>query len=414
MKKLLTILSTAFAGVMLFSSVALADTATPVFKDVDATTNEGKAIIKMYNAGILAGYEDNTFKPDGSITRAELVRVFNQVFKYSVDENTAVPDFVDNTNKAAWYYNDVKIAQANGYINGFEDNTFRPQENFTRQQVCVVMDLITKLDLPEMKVEISDAVSDWATGYVNRALVAGFFTLEEGNTFRATENITRGEVCELLAIFVPEVSEDNNTEDTTVKSNEAETEVITAKTHNGTVVSVTTGGGGGGSSSSNKTTTATEATTEATTVTEVSTSSNSNKVTESTTKTTTEVTTEATTEATTVTTEATTETTTIVVDAKPSAEIVDALNRVYKNMSKYVIPNCSTDSQKTVAKGITNSIYSYLMDYSYDFTGNAQAVMQDYKALPANEKNELKNLIIQYNDVASLLILQEHYFPGLM
>lgn len=411
MKKLLSVLLTTLASVTMLSSVVFAD--TPAFKDVDAATDEGKAIIKMYNAGILAGYEDGTFKPQGSITRAELVRVFNQVFKYTVDENTTTPDFADNTNKDVWYYNDVKIAQANGYINGFEDNTFRPQENFTRQQVCVVMDLITKLDLSEVKVEISDPVSDWATEYVNRALLAGFFTLEEGNTFRATENITRGEVCKLLAIFVPEVIE-NDTENTTVDSQENTTEVITAKTSNGTIVSVTTGGGGGGSSSSsNKTTTTTESATETTTdETQTSTTADSNKSTEATTKATTEGTTEATTVTTTV--ETTTETTTIVVDTKPSADIVDALNRVYKNMSKYVVPNCSTADQKSVAKAITNSIYSYLMDYSYDFTGNAQSAMDAYKALPADEKSELKNLIIQYNDVAALIILQEHYFPGLM
>lgn len=444
MKKILRLAAAALAGIMISSTAVFADETAPVFKDVDPSTDTGKAIMKMYDAGMLAGYEDGTFRPDGSITRAELVRVFNQVFKYTADENDTVEDFLDNTDKEAWYYNDVKIAQVNGYINGFEDNTFRPKENFTRQQVCVVMDLITDLELPEYAVEISDPVSEWAAEYVNRALVAGFFTLEEGNTFRATQNITRGEVCELLAIFVSEKSED--TEETTLA--EGETEVITAKTSNGTVVSVPAGGGGGGGRGNNNTntTTATGTTSEnvtkddnkVTTVTEsasetTTASKNNNKATtetastkttsdaktttttKSTTKPTTEATTETTTETTKVTTEATTEgTSAIVPDNNPGPDVVSALNRVYKNITKYVVPKCTSDAQKDVAKGISDAIFKYLGDYSYDFSGRAAEVIDQYRQLPEDEKDQLKKLLISSNSVADLVILQEHYFPGLM
>ena len=53
------------------------------FSDVDFSTTQGQAIEKMYNAGYLAGYNDGTIKPNATITRAELTRVFNQEFGYT-------------------------------------------------------------------------------------------------------------------------------------------------------------------------------------------------------------------------------------------------------------------------------------------------------------------------------------------
>ena len=137
--KLKSILAAVLASTFVLStSVFAADSTTAPFSDVDTSTSQGQAIMKMYEKGYLKGYEDGTFKPNNSITRAELTRVFNQVFGYTLNEQVAVDmsDFTDNTDKAAWYYNDVRVAQSNGYIKGFEDGSFRPKNNFTREQTC--------------------------------------------------------------------------------------------------------------------------------------------------------------------------------------------------------------------------------------------------------------------------------------
>lgn len=438
MKKLERFAAACLSAVMLFSSAVFAETAEPAaeipkavdspFKDVDVDTETGKAILKLYNAGVIAGYEDETFRPDGNITRAELVRIFNQVFKYSPSEEAlaGVKDFADNEDPEAWYYNDVRIAQVAGYINGFEDNTFRGKENFTRQQACVVIDLITGVNTADNEIVISDEVSEWAVNYVNWALAAGLFKLEENNTFRATQNITRAEVCNLLEIFVPEKSEEGNEPET----EEGTTQEVTVKTSNGTVVKVTKGGGGSsGSGSSSKSTTkaavtTSESTTETTTSTkesstETTTSEKSTKTTKTTktTTTTTKSTTTTTKTTTTTTKETSTETTTLDLDpanVEPDEEIMSRLQSVYDALQRYVIPNCSSGDQQDVALQIANAIANYIDDHSYDIGSDAKSAVSAFKRLPSDEKKELRNLIIEYVGLEDLLILQQTYFPGLI
>ena len=404
------------------------------FEDVDVNTETGKNIIKMYDVGILAGYNEDgklVFKPDGNITRAELSRIFNGVFKYSPSEEQLanVVDFADNTDSEAWYYNDVRTAQVAGYINGFEDNTFRAKENFTRQQACVIIDLITGVNTYDNDLVITDEVSEWADKYVNWAVTAGLFELEEGNTFRATQNITRAEVCNLLSIFV--VEEEPKAENETVDeeaSTEATTEEVTVKTANGTVVKYTIGGGGGGgstSSSSTKTNTNTNTNTNTTTnttketSTETTTAASSNnssgtKVTEKATEKATQKVTEKPTETTTANTQKPTETPSVNNVTEPSADIIAALESVYNTLINNVAPNCSTAAEKAVSKQISNAIGRYLGNHSYNISAAADEAIASYRALSDSEKKELRNLIVTYANVNDLLKLQETYFPGLL
>ena len=100
--KLKRILAGALAVACVSSiNVFAADTASKTgFSDVNESTAEGQAIVKMYEAGYIKGYEDGTFKPNGNITRAELTRVFNQVFGYKADEEKlkSVKNFAEQTN----------------------------------------------------------------------------------------------------------------------------------------------------------------------------------------------------------------------------------------------------------------------------------------------------------------------------
>ncbi len=372
------------------------------FTDVATDSTQGQAILKMYEKGYLAGYEDGTFRPNGYVTRAELVRIINQVFAFTANDKLTTEDFTDNSNKNAWFYQDVKIAQQMGYINGFGDNSFRPKDNFTRQQACVVLSLLTNAPETDKAIEISDAVAPWAADYVNSALASGLFTLEENNTFRATENITRGELCVALAGFVKEEQQTTNiTKDTTEATTEATTDnktETTTKKNN----SSSTGGGSSSNSSSNKTTTkATTTTTEATT--EATTSNNK--------ETTNKNNTTTTTTATTTTTEATTELTTV--EVQVDAALLSSVNRTIRNLTKYVIPNCTSSASKEVAQDIADAMTGFKSDSSYDVQSAANEAMDKYHALNSADRDELKRLIVGYCAMSDLAKLRDTFFPGL-
>lgn len=170
------------------------------FTDVDENSSIGKAIYKLVNAGVVNGYEDGTFLPDGKITRAELCKMVNLVYKYSETDKDQFKDVTDKD----WFASQVLIAKKAGYISGYEDGTFRGQRNITRQEFCAIMCRINKYFDLKITIKVNDKVDDWATGYVNTVLANSVMALEDGGKFRATEDITRSEVAVALAFYVQE------------------------------------------------------------------------------------------------------------------------------------------------------------------------------------------------------------------
>lgn len=383
--KLKLIISAALTFSTLFVTTAIAAD-NKGFTDVDFSTEQGQAIEKMYNAGYLAGYNDGSFKPDSTITRAELTRVFNQVFKYELNEEKAVSmtNFSD-VEKGAWYYNDVKIAQSNGYINGFNDNTFRPQNNFTREQTCVVLALAANLKSPSNDITINDEVSPWAETYVKASIADSAFKLENNNNFRATVNITRGEVCQALAKYVDiknNTTTETSTETTTNSLTTAKTDAASNSSNETTTSKTNTSGNGssgstGSSGVDNKTTTTTETTTEATT--------------------------KATTTNTT-TTETTTEPTTASVITL-SDEQMKALNNVISDTEEILIYKVKTQNEVDVANYVLNAMISYREDNTFDITSAISEAKNMYYSLSSTERDDFKHcLMTSYNmsDVGKL------------
>lgn len=93
------------------------------FTDVASEAWYNNAVSTLTRAGILDGYEDGSFRPNASITRAEFTKIAVSFFKHvggaSSNPFNDVPD-------SAWYAEFVKAAAELGLIDGYEDGTFRP------------------------------------------------------------------------------------------------------------------------------------------------------------------------------------------------------------------------------------------------------------------------------------------------
>lgn len=238
------IISTLIALTMIFSSFAsfAENTAEKIsFTDVNPETETGKAIMKLADAGIINGNGDGTFAPKRCVTRAELCKMINNIKNYTEEDLTSFSDVT--TDK--WYYSHVKIAKKAGYINGFEDGTFRGEEYVTREQACAILVRVLGLYDLGLPVTISDAVSPWAENYVKTVVSNTLMKLEEGNLFRATEAMTREELSVPLANFVIVTPED-----VIVPDDKKDTEKDDKKEENKDAES--TGGSSSGGSSSNK------------------------------------------------------------------------------------------------------------------------------------------------------------------
>src|SRR5665647_2186753 len=97
-------------------------------------------VSKWVDSGYISGYPDGTFKPDNSITRAEFITLVNKAYGYT----EIAPITFSDVSPDAWYANAVAVAIAAGYINGFPDGTMRPDSPISREQAATIIMYINK------------------------------------------------------------------------------------------------------------------------------------------------------------------------------------------------------------------------------------------------------------------------------
>ena len=104
------------------------------YSDVSADDWFNNAVSTLTNAGVLDGYEDGTFKPNGNITRAEFATITARFFEATYDGENLFPDI-----EGHWAQDYINEAANAGIVNGYEDGTFRPQQYITRAEAVTMV-----------------------------------------------------------------------------------------------------------------------------------------------------------------------------------------------------------------------------------------------------------------------------------
>ena len=139
------------------------------------------AVAYLEHYKILAGYPDGTFKPGDSITRAEFAKIAALFEKLSTTVTNTFPDVRDSH----WAASYILSCADKGWINGFPDGTFRPDEKITRAQVVTIINRmqersIEKADIPATALKYPDvAESHWAYADIVEASNEHTYTRKE-------------------------------------------------------------------------------------------------------------------------------------------------------------------------------------------------------------------------------------------
>ena len=105
-----------------------------VFDDVPYTHKYAEAINLLSGLGIITGYGNGDFKPEGTITRAEAATII--VRTLGLDDNvTKGATMFSDVPASHWASGYINIAVENGIINGFPEGTFLPEDNVTYEQI---------------------------------------------------------------------------------------------------------------------------------------------------------------------------------------------------------------------------------------------------------------------------------------
>ena len=110
-------------------------TITKSFSDVPSDAWYAKAVNTLSSLGMLGGYPDGTFRPDAPITRAEFAAI---ALAFAYDPASASCSYTD-VSANAWYYTYVAQATTYGWIGGYPDGSFRPNNSITRAEVAVIV-----------------------------------------------------------------------------------------------------------------------------------------------------------------------------------------------------------------------------------------------------------------------------------
>jgi len=163
--------------------------------DIQGTWAEPQ-ITKWMDKGLVSGYPDGDFKPDHSITRAELVVLINKSFGFMDTEERSFKD----VKATDWYYSSLAVANAAGYIQGYSDGLFRPNKNVTRQEIAVIVTKLLELSSSDSANKFSDTSASpaWSKGAIGSVFDKGIMSGYSDNTFHPEAFTTRAEAIVIL------------------------------------------------------------------------------------------------------------------------------------------------------------------------------------------------------------------------
>lgn len=164
----------------------------PKFTDVSGHWAD-KDISTAVEKGFVTGYPDGTFQPDDTVTRAEFITMLVRANK--LEKSDKKLDFSDVTNH--WALDNIIIATSNGFVSGYTDGTFKPNSVTTRQEVAKIVASLKGLsdtDDTEITLPFNDVkdISPWALPYVNQVYKAKIM-IGDNNNFNPLANITRAQ-----------------------------------------------------------------------------------------------------------------------------------------------------------------------------------------------------------------------------
>lgn len=146
-------------------------------------------IYKLVNIGAVGGYSDGIFKPDNNITRAEFATML--VKACALEPRSGK---VFNDTSGHWAQDSISTAAAYGIVSGYDETSFGPNNLITREQMAVMIIKARARENKEGKT-FADSVkiSDWAKTAVATASGHGIINGYPDNTFRPQANATRAE-----------------------------------------------------------------------------------------------------------------------------------------------------------------------------------------------------------------------------
>lgn len=176
---------------------------TNVSKENDTTISSSKwaleAIGYSKGKGWMTGRTDGNFYPKDKLTRAEFAAIIARVLNL---EAYSAKEYNYTDSKGHWAEKYINLVTASGYMNGYEDGSFKPEKNITREEVAKVlanMKLKDGIDVQASKVSFNDMnSSNWSYDAVIKIAKYGIIKGYEDGSYKPKKDISREEMAVIL------------------------------------------------------------------------------------------------------------------------------------------------------------------------------------------------------------------------
>lgn len=180
----------------------LAHIAKASFTDVSEGYRYYAAITFLEERGIIEGYSDKTFKPDQNVTRAEALKMILLGSGVDVGESATYELPFSDLENDAWYLEYVNKAYVSGIVSGYNDNTFKPEQNINFAEVLKILLLANEVDITSIVVDDAPyhdvGIGVWYAAYAEYAKNLNLIEPRDDGLMHAEYEVTRAELAEIM------------------------------------------------------------------------------------------------------------------------------------------------------------------------------------------------------------------------
>lgn len=183
-KKVISVFVLVFSIFVLFTENVNSESQAGPFKDVSYENESYSAILDLKDSGIVQGYQDGSFKPDVSINRAEFTKILVMASGAVISGSQCFTDVTDQ-----WFAPYVCKAKELGYVNGYDDGFFRPEQNINFAEASKIISNSFGL----IKEDIDEDL--WFKNYV---LALQDYAAIPSSVLHFDQSVTRAEMSEMI------------------------------------------------------------------------------------------------------------------------------------------------------------------------------------------------------------------------
>ncbi|KDR94664.1 Chitodextrinase [Peptoclostridium litorale DSM 5388] len=153
-------------------------------------------IFSMACKDIVSGYEDGSFRPENSVTRAEFAKLIVEEMELEIES----PSGRFSDSNGHWAEGFIETAYKNGILSGYEDGTVRPDEKITRAEMAVMISRATGEDSDGKSVNFKDEgiIPNWAKSGVEKAAKQGLMKGDPNMNFNPGSSTTRAQAATVI------------------------------------------------------------------------------------------------------------------------------------------------------------------------------------------------------------------------